>query len=79
VAARIRSGPYARSSFATHGGAHVVAHMWRGVSQRWPTALPPARAMPAPVPLAGSPLSLLHNTCEMLEIKETKNSEETRF
>jgi hypothetical protein len=57
----------------------VAAHMWRGVGQRRPTALPLARAAPAPAPLAGSPLPLLHNTCEMFEIKGTKNSQETRF
>jgi hypothetical protein len=35
-------------------------------------ALPPAHAAPTPAPLAGSPLPLLHNTCEMHEIKGTK-------
>jgi hypothetical protein len=41
--------------------------------------LPPARAAPAPAPLAGSPLLSLHNTCEIFEIKGTKNSEEIRY
>jgi hypothetical protein len=57
----------------------MAAHMWRGVGQRRPTALPPAREAPAPAPLAGSPLPLLHNTCEMLEIKGTKKVKKQDF